>query len=351
MSLLLDARKKSQQTHNSVNTGGLELSLEEFPSASSVDAETQSVEQARTAGQNLFAAKAHTPLHARAGINRNLLIALGGTILLVALGAGYVWYAISPDAPQPLRRPPTPTQPLTQSAPAAIEPQSLITAVEETAAPPKISTHAPNRLTSTRKKTKSTLNIQTHPVESIDPILKDAYNAYLGGKFDQAQQLYLKALKLDGRNTDALLGLAAVAQRRSADSISAHYYAQVLELDPRNAVANAGMSALTTVENSESRLKILLNGQPDSSSLHFALGNLYARQSRWAEAQQSYFNAYKLSPSNTELAFNLAVSLDRLGQKQVASQYYQRALELDQKSNAGFIDHAKISQRIKELTD
>ncbi|MBI5428928.1 MAG: tetratricopeptide repeat protein [Nitrosomonadales bacterium] len=49
------------------------------------------------------------------------------------------------------------------------------------------------------------------------------------------------------------------------------------------------------------------------------------------------------------MAFNLAVSLDRLGQKKSAAQYYQRALELDSKSSAGF-DHAQISQRIEELT-
>jgi Flp pilus assembly protein TadD len=114
-------------------------------------------------------------------------------------------------------------------------------------------------------------------------------------------------------------------------------------------VANAGMSSLTIDDNRESRLKSLLNEQQDSSSLHFALGNRYAEQSRWAEAQQSYFNAYRLEPNNAELAFNLAVSLDRLGQKLSAAQYYQRALQLDPEQHAGF-DHKQISQRIEDLT-
>src|SRR5450759_5046257 len=117
----------------------------------------------------------------------------------------------------------------------------------------------------------------------------------------------------------------------------------------RNVAANAGMSALTTDDNRESRLKTLLNEQQNSSSLHFALGNYYAEQARWGEAQQAYFNGYRLEPDNAELAFNLAVSLDRLGQKKSAAQYYQRALQLDPEHNAGF-DHAKISQRIEELT-
>jgi Flp pilus assembly protein TadD len=83
--------------------------------------------------------------------------------------------------------------------------------------------------------------------------------------------------------------------------------------------------------------------------LHFALGNYYAQQARWGEAQQAYFNAYKLEPDNTELAFNLAVSLDRLGQRKLAAQYYQRALQLDPEHHADF-DNAKISKRIDELT-
>ena len=155
---------------------------------------------------------------------------------------------------------------------------------------------------------------------------------------------------MNARNTDALLGLAAIAQRNGDDSSAAYYYAKVLELDPRDPVANAGMSALTTSNNTESRLKRLLNEQQGSSALHFALGNQYAAQARWADAQQSYFNAYKLDPENAQLAFNLGVSLDRLGQQKSAVQYYLRALELDPNKRNGF-DHAQISSRIEELTD
>jgi uncharacterized protein HemY len=108
------------------------------------------------------------------------------------------------------------------------------------------------------------------------------------------------------------------------------------------------MSALTTGSNRESRLKTLLNEQQDSSTLYFALGNYYAEQARWGEAQQAYFNAYKLESGNAELAFNLAVSLDRLGQKKPAAQYYQRALQLDPDNHANF-DHAKIVQRVEDL--
>jgi len=123
----------------------------------------------------------------------------------------------------------------------------------------------------------------------------------------------------------------------------------VLALDPRNAAANAGMSALSADDDyNESRLKILLREQGNSEVLHFALGNLYAGQSRWGEAQHAYFNAYALESGNAEFAFNLAVSLDHLGQKKLAAQHYRRAMQLDPSHGAGF-DHAQISQRAQEL--
>jgi tetratricopeptide (TPR) repeat protein len=366
MSLLLDARKKSQQAQSAQagngSHSGIELSLEPHPdSASQPDSPAvpssdapSPDNRARLAGQNLFNAKSRAQLFARAGINRNLLIVLGGTVLLLAAGAGYVWYSVSATQPlhpiaASLAKPVLATTPPQNNlVPEIVSPQvaspKLASTVQLTHA-----AHPTAKAASPRAHKNNPMLVEQHQDEPIDPLLNNAYLAYRGGKFDQAQQLYREALNLDSSNIDALLGLAVIAQRRGVDNLAAHYYAQVMALDPRNAVANAGLSALTTDDNRESRLKTLLNEQQNSPSLHFALGNYYAEQARWGEAQQAYFNAYRLEPDNAELAFNLAVSLDRLGQKKSAAQYYQRALQLDPEHNAGF-DHAKISQRIEELT-
>jgi tetratricopeptide (TPR) repeat protein len=366
MSLLLDARKKSQQANSAQSGGtgssGLELSLEPHPGSVSQPAAPATAsspdDRARVAGQNLFNAKSGSASFVRPGSNRNLLIALGGVVILIAAGAGYVWHTISAgNAQRPAFKPAIAS--LEKPVTGAAQPQNNL--VPEVA-PAAITSSRPARIPKPRHTIKHSARtappkannnnpviIQQHQEEPIDPILNDAYLAYRGGELDHAQQLYRRALNLDARNSDALLGLAVIAQRRGEDSLAAHYYARVMALDPRNAVANAGMSALTNDDNRESRLKTLLNEQPDSASLHFALGNYYAGQARWAEAQQAYFNAYKVAPDNAELAFNLAVSLDRLGQNKSAAQYYQRALQLDTVQHAGF-DHATISQRIKELT-
>lgn len=407
MSLLLDARKKLQQTQSAQGDGHASqtsgLSLEEHPNSTMPVSDTkhqaQPIENARSAGQNLFAAKSAVPLAAHQGINRKLLAALGGTILLLGVGAGYLWYIDSASTPQqmrpitpqpvaPLARSPQPSPAAASPAPQkALVPEIAIAATAKTdladsaqktppldkhilsevekltpnnraaALPVKSSPAAPqpHKAKPTRPNSNpvrpkdNPIHIDQQRTELLDPLLRDAYLAYSNGKLDDAQQLYLVMFKKDAQNSDALLGLAAIAQQRGENQVAAQYYARVLVLDPRNAAANAGMSALTADDNSESRLKTLLREQGNSGALHFALGNLYAEQSRWGEAQQAYFNAYTLESGNAEFSFNLAVSLDHLGQNKLAAQHYQRALQLDRLNNAGF-DHAQIEQRVQELT-
>lgn len=386
MSLLVDARKKSQQAQSAQDEGRAsqapELSLDENPDQMAPEAGMRSAENARSAGQNLFAAKSPSSPAGRTLPNRNLLLALGGTVLLLALAAGYFWYLDSASDTAPLRPVSAPpaapiaraaqpsVQPVTTGEPAATPPAPQSALVSGIAAP-----DAAAAIQETQPVDKLRANVQTAPASMagepagmpqargsrpvrieqrsteplVDPLLDDAYLAYRNGQPDEAQQLYLVMLNKDAGNMDALLGLAAIAQQRGENRMAAQYYARVLALDPRNAFAHAGMSALTTDENNESRLKTLLREQGNSAALHFALGNLYAEQSRWGEAQQAYFNAYTLEPGNAEFAFNLAVSLDHLGQGKLAAQHYRRALQLDPSHRAGF-DHAQISQREQELS-
>jgi Flp pilus assembly protein TadD len=185
--------------------------------------------------------------------------------------------------------------------------------------------------------------------DSITPVLFGAYDAYQRGDYARAEKGYREVLNKDARNRDAMLGMAAIAQQQGQDETAQYYYRQVLLLDPRDPVALGAMSTYSTSEDNESQLKQMLAEQPRSAALHYALGNLYAGQSRWADAQQSYFNARMLEPSNAQFTYNLAVSLDHLGQGKSAAQHYREALQLDTNNNAGF-DHAQAQKRLNELT-
>jgi Tfp pilus assembly protein PilF len=181
--------------------------------------------------------------------------------------------------------------------------------------------------------------------------LTAAYQAYQNGNYEIANQRYHEAISKDSKNRDALLGLAAIAQQQGQDDMAVNYYRRVLALDPRDAVAQAALASFVSEDNAnkESRLKQLISQQPESAALHFALGNQYADQSRWAEAQQAYFNALAQEPSNALFAFSLAISLDHIGQRNAAVQYYRQALQFDTSGNSGF-NREKAQQRLNQLT-
>jgi tetratricopeptide (TPR) repeat protein len=159
-------------------------------------------------------------------------------------------------------------------------------------------------------------------------------------------------LQREPANRDALLGLAALDVRTRNYDLAESRYIRLLETDPRDAYAAAGLIALrgqTDPVRSESRLKTLIAAQPDVAHLHFALGNQYAAQSRWPDAQASYFRAFSLDPENPDFAFNLAVSLDQLRQGKLALDYYRRALALASSRPTSF-DKSQVSARITELS-
>lgn len=398
MSLLLDAMRKNGDPERQ---GKPELQLEEhpgYPPQPSASASTpaapanpapvspaqppqaapasRTAPGSRAAGENLFAAKKPAPVKKRRWklgfIPTVLLIAA----ILFAAGGYYVWLEIQPPqqaryipqpqpaappvaaAPAPQANTPPPLLPITPPDMAA----APVPAPVETSSPPAVEQAIPKpvrKKTAARKKPALRAPKATNPLgiqrsqeaDPLDATLAAAYSAYQKGDNATAWQRYREALAKDAKNRDALLGLAVIAQQQGQDDAALHYYRQVMQLDPRDPVANAGLAAFGAGDpaNTESRLKQLIAQQPDAAALHFALGNHYADQSRWSEAQQAYFSALSNEPANALFAFNLAISLDHLGQAKLAAQYYQKALQLDPAANAGF-DHASTQQRLKQLT-
>ena len=190
------------------------------------------------------------------------------------------------------------------------------------------------------------------PAPAIDPALERGYEALQKNDLAAAREAYHRALAREPTSRDALLGLAAVEVRSGQLDSAESRYAKLLETDPRDATALASLLSLRgqlDPVTAESRLKNLLATHPDAAPLHFSLGNQYAQQSRWSEAQGAYFKAYSVDPENADYAFNLAVSLDRLHQKNLALDYYQRALALAAKRSASF-NLAQARTRVQELS-
>ena len=183
-------------------------------------------------------------------------------------------------------------------------------------------------------------------------LINDAYNAYKNGDYALAGEKYAEVTRNFPGNRDGLLGLGAIAMQQGDIARVQEIYMRLLKLDPTDRFVRAvlvNLDGQTDPVSRESALKIMIHDDPENAFLHFSLGNIYAVQSRWAEAQQAFFDAYSNESANADYALNLAISLDRIGQVKTALDYYNTALQLADEQAAQF-DSAKILARIQTLT-
>ncbi|MBV5276992.1 tetratricopeptide repeat protein, partial [bacterium] len=321
-------------------------------------------ERARNAAHTVFAVK-------QAQQARSLRWILLGLLVTALLGiGGYFWWQMQslnqgtfvhpaqPALTALMPRPEIPETPITPTAPpaaiasAAALPALISDLVSPSAAPTQTPGQTPAEAESTAHRTNPQrlpdipIHLSTHRAK-VNPTLEHAYQALQDDRLNDAQRNYEQVLRGDPQNVDALLGLASLAVRQGQVGEASHLYLRVLEADPRDPTALASLMNLQGQADpvlSESRLKTLLAAQPDSSTLHFALGNLLAGQQRWSDAQQAYFRAYTAEPHNADYLYNLAVSLDHLHQNKLAAQYYQNALDAAGMRSSAF-DKGQVQRR------
>ena len=307
-----------------------------------------------------------------------------GLLGVVGVGVvGYFWYQLRPAPALVNANPPRPAQeiaaPATGTQPAAPLPGAVAaapapipglppTSATAAAAPspkprPEPEVAPATRLAPAPRLTAPILALprlteapvaQPRQPPQVHPKVDSAYTAYLSGDLPTARADYQAALRDDGGNRDALLGVAALDVRAGRYETAEAAYLRLLLTDPNDSHAQAGLLALRASRldplATESRVRILLAADPGANVLHFTLGNQLAQQSRWAEAQQAYFKAFAAEPDNADFAFNLAVSLDHLRQSKLALEYYRRAIALAEKRSASF-DLAAARSRAAKLAN
>lgn len=198
---------------------------------------------------------------------------------------------------------------------------------------------------------------RSQPIRNPDMQMLTAWSAYQQGDYAAARMLYQQSLAINPDNRDALLGIAASAMQQGDMASARQTYARLLSMNPRDPLARTGMLETTAAGDPiqrESDLKALLNDHPDLAAISYALGNLYASQQRWHDAQQAYYNALLSArtqasgPVSPDYAFNLAISLERINQPQAALNFYREAKTLSNDHTSSF-DMAILEQRLQVL--
>lgn len=340
------------------------------PAASEAKPGPQAAKPSPEAARRVMAAKPQ-----RKPLNRTAVL-IAGSLLLIGGMAAYLWWQMQPpsfdsppatDMPAESASAETPTGDAgATAADPAVAPGPTIAAPQGGAAdrapdPAAVPRPAAGKPAPQPAQVGATGSSARQPAlqvsrdvgaPALDEGVDAGYRAFQQGDLAAARLAYGRSLQADPRNRDAILGMAAVTARQGRMDEAERWYRKQLELDPLDPAAQAGLAAVARglgPREREAELRSQGESAGGNAQALAQLGNLYAAERRWNEAQQQYFRAFSQDPGNPDLAFNLAVSLEHLDQPRLALDYYRRAQQLSTQRRPGF-DPAELKARIEALS-
>jgi len=186
-----------------------------------------------------------------------------------------------------------------------------------------------------------------------EALVHEAWEALDAGRSEAALALYRRTLAARPGLTAALLGEAAALTRLGQLSEAQQRYLAVLESDPGNSIARGNLLLLrldTHEPPGEDAIREQIAQRP-SAFLYALLGHVSARRGRWDVARDAFQTAHHLQPAQAEHAFNLAVSLEHLGETRLALQHYRHALASGEGRAPAPFDLTHAARRIAILGD
>jgi tetratricopeptide (TPR) repeat protein len=174
-----------------------------------------------------------------------------------------------------------------------------------------------------------------------DPVEVERFEGLIrGGRFQEVESPLCAYLENRPKSSWGwyALGYSYYGQRKIGDSIQA--LARSLQLDVRNADAHKvlGRDLMIIGRFDAAKLEFEQGARldPTSAEMPYNLGKLYSIQDNWADARKSFEAAVRLNPRYMEAHDGLGFALEALHDDTGAIACYQKAIELNEASHAGF---------------
>jgi Flp pilus assembly protein TadD len=165
---------------------------------------------------------------------------------------------------------------------------------------------------------------------NVHEYLEQGYENLMDGHEAIAAGYYNEALKAEPKNELALFGLATTHQRMGNRDEARELYGRLLAINPTHREALNNFMALISDEAPEDaieELEKLETENPDFSPIPAQLGVVYKKLGDNRMAVNKLVRALQLSPDNVSYKYNLAITLDAMGDTEEASDLYMELIE------------------------
>ena len=193
------------------------------------------------------------------------------------------------------------------------------------------------------------------PVKSWDrtpSAVQLAGEAFGRGEYESALEMYRKLETADADSRVALLGLALCLDRLGHTDTAREYYRRTVIADPSNRVALAGWLALTDRAPESERLNALLamaDTLPQTPEVAARLGLAYSQRGELDQAAGYLTRAAAGAPDDPMHRLNLALVLDRRGDRAGAVTAYEAFLRLKRNDTPLTVSLDSVRQRLAWL--
>lgn len=152
------------------------------------------------------------------------------------------------------------------------------------------------------------------------------------GRYESALELFNELHRKNKRDARILMGRGITQQKLGMNDQAILSYEALLEINPKSIDAVINLTGLIREQYPEVALRRLGDLQkeyPSNAGIAAQLGLIFASRGANKEALVALGKAASLQPNNATHVYNMAVISDRMGNKQQAINYYERALEAD----------------------